>query len=102
MFFKWVAYSSPANDEPSVYSAACAPSILNMFINMMLFKRSDPPPNCNEFMFEGQQTVQMVFICVALICIPWMLLGKPLFLMCTKKDHHQVSIRYFSWKIFNV
>lgn len=85
MFFKWITFDSS--------NANCAPSILNMFINMMLFKRSTPPPNCEEFMFEGQGTVQMIFICVALICIPWMLLGKPLYIMCTRKSHHQVSFQ---------
>lgn len=76
MFFKWIAFSSTPGVE-QIYTPGCAPSILNMFINMLLFKNSVPLQGCKEFMFEGQHTIQMIFICVALICIPWMLLGKP-------------------------
>uniref|UniRef100_T1GSH5 V-type proton ATPase subunit a n=2 Tax=Megaselia scalaris TaxID=36166 RepID=T1GSH5_MEGSC len=36
MFFKFVAYSADATSQPQ--TAGCAPSILIMFINMMLFK----------------------------------------------------------------
>lgn len=90
MFFKWIAFSSTNIDEK--FKGGCAPSILNMFINMLLFKRSEPLPGCNEFMFEGQNLVQLVFICVALLCIPVMLLGKPLYIMFSKKNHHHVSL----------
>lgn len=90
MFLKWVLFNS--NDEtPLLYKPGCAPSILNMFINMMLFKESKPLPGCNEFMFEGQGELQTIFITIALICIPWMLLGKPLYIMCSKKSNHEVS-----------
>lgn len=40
-------------------------------------------------MFEGQGTIQRTFIIIALLCIPWMLLGKPIYLLCTKKSHGQ-------------
>lgn len=36
MFIKWILYSSDYTDF--AYSPGCAPSILNLFINMMLFK----------------------------------------------------------------
>lgn len=91
MFFKWFSFSSTPGVEQR-FPPGCAPSILNMFINMMLFKNSVPLDGCNEFMFEGQELIQKVFICVALVCIPWMLLGKPLYIMCIKKSHHQVSL----------
>lgn len=89
MFLKWILFSSTATEQ--IYTPGCSPSILNMFINMMLFKPNIALPGCNEFMFEGQGQVQTVFISIALICIPWMLLGKPLYLMCTRKTNHPVS-----------
>lgn len=89
MFLKWFSFSSTS--ETQVYSAGCAPSILNMFINMMLFKHSRPLDGCKEYMFDSQETVQTVFIIIALICIPWMLLGKPLYIMCSKKNNYEVS-----------
>lgn len=35
-------------------SPRCAPSVLIMFINMMLFKHTKPFDGCDEYMFEGQ------------------------------------------------
>jgi V-type H+-transporting ATPase subunit a len=79
MFYKWVTYS-PRLDQP--YSPGCAPSVLIMFINMMLFKSSDIQDGCDEFMFPFQGQMQKIFVFIGLLCIPWMLLGKvKLFLM---------------------
>lgn len=89
MFAKWIWYG--ANMTESAYTPACAPSVLILFINMMLFKSQPPFPNCKEFMFEGQGNLQLVFVLVALLCIPWMLLGKPLYLMMQKKKKAAVS-----------
>ncbi|PSN32175.1 hypothetical protein C0J52_26601 [Blattella germanica] len=74
------------------FGASCAPNVLILFINMMLFK-SNPAtaPGCQEFMFEGQDLVQKVFVIIAVLCIPTLLLGKPLYLLCckkSKKSHH--------------
>lgn len=82
MFLKWVLYSAK-NDE-LIWQPGCAPSVLILFINMMLFKNTEPLPGCNEYMFEEQPVIQKVFVYIGLICIPWMLLGKPLHIMCTK------------------
>ena len=92
MFFKWLAYS-PKLEQP--YSPGCAPSVLIMFINMMLFGTNVAQKGCEPFMFELQGIVQMVFVFAALICIPWMLLGKPLYIMmCGQKGGHgHVSIK---------
>ncbi|TMW39343.1 hypothetical protein DOY81_015577, partial [Sarcophaga bullata] len=83
MFYKWVKYSPKSYYQPD--TPGCAPSVLIMFINMVLFKSSSPLKGCDEFMFADQKTVQMAFVVVALICIPWMLLGKPLYIKCTRK-----------------
>ncbi|TMW44882.1 hypothetical protein DOY81_010040 [Sarcophaga bullata] len=90
MFFKWVQYSAQAVDQPE--TPGCAPSVLIMFINMMLFKSTPPLLGCKEFMFEGQNTLQMIFVFIALrFCIPWMLLGKPLYIMFTRKNNDHVK-----------
>ncbi|KPJ18978.1 V-type proton ATPase 116 kDa subunit a isoform 1 [Papilio machaon] len=67
------------------YKQGCAPSVLILFINMMLFSSNEPEPGCKEFMFEGQGTLQRVFVLVALCCIPIMLFGKPLYLLSVSK-----------------
>ncbi|XP_017097972.2 V-type proton ATPase 116 kDa subunit a 1 [Drosophila bipectinata] len=82
MFFKWVVYNDTVE---GALSPACAPSILILFINMILQGSQDTPEPCKEFMFDGQKTIQQVFVIVAIICIPWMLLGKPLYIMLKRK-----------------
>lgn len=53
---------------------------------MMLFKSQTPEEGCEEYMFDGQDIVQKILVFVALICIPVMLLGKPLYVQCRKKN----------------
>jgi V-type H+-transporting ATPase subunit a len=87
MFFKWVQYSPKAAPP---HSPGCAPSVLIMFINMMLFKKTPPLEGCDEYMFSTQETLQRTFVFIGLLCVPWMLLGKPLYVMCTRKNHNKV------------
>ncbi|KAH8242005.1 hypothetical protein KR038_000287, partial [Drosophila bunnanda] len=82
MFFKWVVYNDTVEGP---LSPACAPSILILFINMMLQGSQDTPEPCKEFMFDGQKLLQQIFVIVAVICIPWMLLGKPLYIMMQRR-----------------
>lgn len=93
MFFKWLAFDAKTADVTK--SAYCAPSVLIMFINMMLFKEGTPFEKCEEFMFSFQGTLQMVFVFIGLICIPWMLLGVPIYIAMTKKKtsaHHNGDV----------
>lgn len=66
-------------------SPTCAPSVLITFINMMLFKHASMAPGCSEYMFEGQYILQMICFFSAILCIPVMLFGKPLYILSTKK-----------------
>ncbi|GAB0097814.1 V-type proton ATPase subunit a [Sergentomyia squamirostris] len=90
MFIKWVRFSA-ANDGP--FSENCAPSILITFINMVLQKSVDWDPEkdvCSPYMFSGQGPLQTFLVLVAVICIPWMLLAKPILIMRSRKEaHHQ-------------
>jgi V-type H+-transporting ATPase subunit a len=86
MFWKWVAFS-PKAAQP--WSPGCAPSVLIYFINMMLFGENKVLDGCQEYMYPGQGTVQLYAVLIALLCIPWMLLGKPLYLtFCGRKGGH--------------
>ncbi|XP_058453384.1 V-type proton ATPase 116 kDa subunit a 1-like [Malaya genurostris] len=84
MFLKWVQYTAKTDFQP--HTPGCAPSVLIMFINMMLFKKGQPLHGCDEFMFPSQSSLQLTFVCIAVICIPWMLLGKPFYIMYTRKN----------------
>lgn len=81
-FFKWFKYYAGAELQPE--TPGCAPSVLIMFINMMLFKNTPPFKGCEEFMFASQEGLQKVFVIIGLICVPWMLLGKPLYIKFTR------------------
>ncbi|XP_014373589.2 V-type proton ATPase 116 kDa subunit a [Alligator sinensis] len=65
--FKWLAYSAE--------TATTAPSILIEFINMFLFRSSETPP-----LYTGQAILQHFLFVIALLSVPVMLLGKPLYL----------------------
>lgn len=84
MFVKWILYDASSTDK--AYSPTCAPSVLITFINMILQGHSKMPDGCNsEYMFSGQGTLQIVFVLLAILCIPVMLLGKPLHFLIVKK-----------------
>ncbi|XP_022825495.1 V-type proton ATPase 116 kDa subunit a [Spodoptera litura] len=89
MFYKWVAYSAFSDEQ--AYTPGCAPSVLILFINMMLFSSTPPPEGCNEYMFEAQASIQRVFVLIALCCIPVMLLGKPLYLLAAGKKKKEAK-----------
>lgn len=80
------------NVPEQAYTPGCAPSVLILFINMMLFSSTAPPEGCNEYMFEAQASIQRVFVLVALCCIPVMLLGKPLYLLAAGKKKKEAKV----------
>lgn len=77
-----------------VYSPHCAPSILITFINMVLFKDTKFDPVCETpTMYAGQLGLQKLLVFVALLCVPWMLLAKPIIIMRNqRKLNYSVSI----------
>merc|ERR1711994_941858 len=83
MFHKWTAYTAGGFNGDKTTTERCAPSILITFINMVLFKYGDDvvplSAECGPpYMYWGQPGIQKLFVVTAVICIPWMLLGKPL------------------------
>ncbi|KAF4082629.1 hypothetical protein AMELA_G00153650 [Ameiurus melas] len=65
--YKWLRFS--ACDSRS------APSILLHFINMFLMQSSSTTP-----LYPGQMALQVFLLVIALLCVPVLLLGKPLYL----------------------
>lgn len=57
----------------------CAPSLLITLINMFLFSYPTEPCYQEQF-YNGQQGLQSFLVILAVVCIPWILLAKPLYL----------------------
>ncbi|PZC76113.1 V-type proton ATPase 116 kDa subunit a 1 [Helicoverpa armigera] len=87
MFMKWIMYSAVAEDPAS--GTSCAPSVLIIFINMMLLKSSEDKPPCRAMMYDGQDQVQKTFLAIGFLCIPVMLFGKPVYKMIMAKKRKQ-------------
>ncbi|XP_011643087.1 V-type proton ATPase 116 kDa subunit a [Pogonomyrmex barbatus] len=83
MFIKWILYDASSDDIGR--KPGCAPSVLITFINMMLFKDAVVPADCSQYMFKGQDILQLVLLIAAVLCVPIMLFGKPLFTIFSKK-----------------
>ncbi|XP_053672022.1 V-type proton ATPase 116 kDa subunit a 1 isoform X2 [Anopheles nili] len=95
MFIKWVKYS--ASSKEIAFSEGCAPSILITFINMVLFKPAETTSkDCSPFMFAGQEGIQKFLVVVALLCVPWMLLAKPILIMRSRKEAAHQPIAPYS------
>ncbi|KOB77297.1 V-type proton ATPase subunit a [Operophtera brumata] len=90
IYFKWFTYS--ARDTDSKLGSSCAPQILILFIDMVLWKSSTAIPNCDAYMFSGQETIQRVLVSVFLACIPVLLLGKPIYLNNKNKKKRKTSL----------
>nr|XP_037849094.1 V-type proton ATPase 116 kDa subunit a1 isoform X5 [Chlorocebus sabaeus] len=69
IFYKWTAYDAHTSEN--------APSLLIHFINMFLFSY---PESGYSMLYSGQKGIQCFLVVVALLCVPWMLLFKPLVL----------------------
>uniref|UniRef100_A0A3Q3DBD5 V-type proton ATPase subunit a n=1 Tax=Hippocampus comes TaxID=109280 RepID=A0A3Q3DBD5_HIPCM len=65
--YKWLAFSARDSSQ--------APSILIHFINMFVMQGKDVAP-----LYSGQTGLQIFLLAIAMLCVPMLLLGKPLFL----------------------
>ncbi|XP_049821655.1 V-type proton ATPase 116 kDa subunit a 1 isoform X3 [Aethina tumida] len=92
MFIKWFMYWATNDEKLITQSTRCAPSILITFINMMLNKNTPYEDKCETpYMYAGQGGFQKLLVFCALICVPWMLLAKPLIIMRNRKRQAQFS-----------
>ncbi|MBN3296394.1 VPP1 ATPase, partial [Amia calva] len=80
----------------SVLKSEMAPSLLLLFINMMLFSYSDSD---DTMLYCGQRGVQMFLVVTALLMVPWMLLAKPLLIyreQIKARDQQKASLNNLS------
>lgn len=76
--YKWFMYDAR--------QSAAAPSLLILLINMFMLKQPRPkdPPSI-QYMYDSQALVQYIFVGLAVLSIPWMLLIKPFILQSQYK-----------------
>ncbi|TRY89962.1 hypothetical protein DNTS_001683 [Danionella cerebrum] len=77
--FKWIAFGPHDSDR--------APSILIHFIDMFVFAENPG----NPALYPGQTIVQRILVCLALLAVPVLLLGKPLHLYLKHKNHRRMD-----------
>lgn len=88
ILIKWWMYSASMAPPDLPYSEKCAPNLIIVFINMMLFNFEDKPARGCEtvYLYKGQQVIQVILVLVSVCCVPIMLFVKPFFL---RKQHAQ-------------
>ena len=59
---------------------------------MILLSYPTEPVSSRVF-YSGQQVLQTVLIILAVICIPWMLLGKPIYRIVMNKRRANVILK---------
>ena len=62
---------------------------------MVLMKETPVPAECDAYMYSGQKALQRLLLIVALLCVPVMLLGKPIYIMRQHKKTPHVPVNTF-------
>jgi len=88
IFVKWIKYSGVPSD---LTGPGCAPNLLIELIGMFFFK-SSATSEC-QILYPGQGGIQIFLILIALLCIPVMLLVKPIILYNRHKKNSQKGHR---------
>ncbi|RNA00785.1 V-type proton ATPase subunit a -like protein, partial [Brachionus plicatilis] len=86
ILIKWLRF------DGSPDSTQCAPNLLIELINMFFFKSAADEDPCKA-LYSGQSIVQKILIVLAVLCIPTMLLGKPIVLYLRHKRKSQIGQR---------
>lgn len=100
IFVKWFLVVRTSDPVTSANNYQCSPNILIGFINMFMFKYDNSrESHCsNHTWYNHQKEVQTAMVLLALVCVFWLLLSKPLYLLCHKKSnritpaHEQSSV----------
>ncbi|KAI6202062.1 V-type proton ATPase subunit a [Aphelenchoides besseyi] len=105
IFAKWLVYWVKADHVfgyyyPEPTGSHCAPSLLIGLINMCMFKEREvgfvnenlvEKKNCHlSYWYPHQDMVEKFLVCIALLCVPIMLFGKPICRLFAKKKQRTI------------
>jgi V-type H+-transporting ATPase subunit a len=57
---------------------------------LLSYKSTADVPISSRTFYGAQQTVQTILLLIAVLCIPWMLLGKPIYIIIQKRKKSQL------------
>uniref|UniRef100_A0A7N8YB75 V-type proton ATPase subunit a n=1 Tax=Mastacembelus armatus TaxID=205130 RepID=A0A7N8YB75_9TELE len=84
IFYKWLVFSAKDSRE--------APSILIHFINMFLMQGEEAQP-----LYPGQAGLQVFLMVIAVLSVPVLLLGKPVYLYWLHNGSHRLGMYRFNF-----
>ena len=62
----------------------------------MSYPADDPKtPKSIVVFYKHQRTIQTILLIVAVICIPWLLIGKPIYIIVQRKKKTNVNEKEF-------
>ncbi|XP_078378211.1 V-type proton ATPase 116 kDa subunit a 1-like [Oculina patagonica] len=82
IFYKWIAINVNSPNQPSLLLA-----LINMFLQFG--KKIEGP----DLLYVGQSVIQPLLVVIAVLCVPWMLLLKPLYLRHQHNINKQQDFR---------
>ena len=98
ILYKWtIPWGIPAEEGEKYYDPALAPSIIGQMIALPLaFGSTEGKPLWDQ---ESQEALQYNLLMISLICVPWMLIPKPVIIWFQmsfgsnshSQPHHQIT-----------
>jgi len=104
IIFKWTYFGASHKPTPvgEYPGSNCAPQLLIGLINMFMFANNPVGWNGNTtssacslvYFYPGQALIQKAFVVIAVVCVPWMLLAKPIGMnLANKRTRKQEEVR---------
>uniref|UniRef100_A0A2H1VTT6 V-type proton ATPase subunit a n=1 Tax=Spodoptera frugiperda TaxID=7108 RepID=A0A2H1VTT6_SPOFR len=92
IYMKWFLFGPKEPDQEK--NTACAPQILLLFIDMVLMSETKPAnEGCKEgYIFPKQRMFQTSLVFAALLCVPILLFGTPLYKLKTNKKKKVAAV----------
>ena len=62
---------------------------------LLSYPSTPDTPSSSKVFYSNQKTVQTILVLLAVLCIPWMLLGKPIYIILQRRKRAQVNSSLF-------